>query len=296
MLFVLLMLGMFLRKREIITAQGEKCITDLAIYITLPAVILESFQIEFNWQILMRFLTVFLVACGIQLGSGLLNLVLYKNQPEERRKVLKFATLGSNSGLLGTPVAEGIWGAEGLTLASIFLVPVRTVMWSVGMGYFTSAPNLKALAKKALSQPVILATIFGLVQLGLQFKLPGVAALTVEKLADANTGLAMLVVGSILAKMDWRTVAEKTVLFYAFIRLFFIPGLVLAGCMAAGVGSLVTQLSVVLAGMPAACNTALLAEKYEGDSVFASKCVVFTTLLSMVTIPLWCIAMSFAGV
>ena len=50
--------------------------------------------------------------------------------------------------------------------------------------------------------------------------------------------------------------------------------------------------SVVLAGMPAASVTAILASKYEGDETFATQCVVFTTILSMATIPLWCLILA----
>lgn len=31
---------------------------------------------------------------------------------------------------------EGIFGAEGLMLTSIFLIPQRMAMWSVGVSYF----------------------------------------------------------------------------------------------------------------------------------------------------------------
>ncbi|MFQ8842227.1 MAG: hypothetical protein ACLR8P_16315 [Clostridium fessum] len=50
-------------------------------------------------------------------------------------------------------------------------------------------------------------------------------------------------------------------------------------------------ISVVLAAMPAASTTAILAAKYGGDEVFATKCVVFTTLLSMVSAPVWCMVL-----
>ena len=32
----------------------------------------------------------------------------------------------------------------------------------------------------------------------------------------------------------------------------------------------------------------VLAEKYGGDSAFASKCVAVSTVLSLITTPLWC--------
>ena len=66
------------------------------------------------------------------------------------------------------------------------------------------------------------------------------------------------------------------------------PLLIWGGCRLAGIDSLVTNISVVLAGMPAASVTAILAEKYDSDAEFA-RCVVLSTLLSVVTVPLLCI-------
>ena len=43
------------------------------------------------------------------------------------------------------------------------------------------------------------------------------------------------------------------------------------------------------AGMPAASTAAVMAAKYQTDEIFATKCVVFSTLLSMITVPLWCL-------
>ena len=60
------------------------------------------------------------------------------------------------------------------------------------------------------------------------------------------------------------------------------------GCRLCGADSLVTGVSVVLAAMPMGGVTAVLAEKYGGDSAFASKCVAVSTVLSLITTPLWC--------
>ena len=49
----------------------------------------------------------------------------------------------------------------------------------------------------------------------------------------------------------------------------------------------------VLTGKPLSSRpsgtTAILAEKYNGDSAFASKCVAVSTALSLITTPLWCL-------
>ena len=76
---------------------------------------------------------------------------------------------------------------------------------------------------------------------------------------------------------------------YGIIRLFLMPLVVLVGCRAAHVGQLATGVAVVLAGMPMGGTTTILAEKYGADSTFASKCTAISTVLSLITTPLWCL-------
>ena len=51
MFFVLLLVGYILRKLNIISTQGRKCLTDLVIDVILPANIICSFMIELNDEI-----------------------------------------------------------------------------------------------------------------------------------------------------------------------------------------------------------------------------------------------------
>ena len=45
--------------------------------------------------------------------------------------------------------------------------------------------------------------------------------------------------------------------------------------------------SVLMTGMPAGATAAIFAARYHSDAAFATRCVVLSTLLSMVTLPLW---------
>lgn len=289
MLFSLMILGLFLKKRGLITDGNKGLLTDLVINVTLPCSIVKSFQMEFNREILNSCMVIFLVAMGIQVGSYVFSYILYRGVDIKHRKVLQYATICSNAGILGNPIAEGIFGALGLLYASIYLIPQRTFMWSMGLTYFTESPDKKSLVKKVATHPCIIAVAIGLFLMIFQLKLPGFVNQTVKTLAGANTGISMLFIGSILAGVSLRSLWNKLTVYYAFIRLFMIPFLVWAVCYAFGLDHVVTGVSVVLAGMPAASVTAILAAKYNCDEVFATKCVVSTTLLSMATVPLWCI-------
>lgn len=291
MLFSLMIIGAVLKRTGIITEEGKKVLADLVIYITLPCSILKSFEIEFSEEIVLSSAVILVISCLIQAGCYILNLFLYRRIAPEKKKVLLYATMTSNAGILGNPIAEGIFGAMGLFYASIYLIPQRAVMWSLGMTYFTESPDKKTLVKKVCTHPCILAVFLGFVLMLAQYRLPGFIGATVRSLSNANTAVSMIFVGTVLAAAKPSSLVNGITCFYSFIRLAFIPAIVLLGCRLAGVGPLVTGVSVVLAGMPAASVTAILASKYGGDEVFATKCVVFSTLLSMITVPLWCMVL-----
>ena len=289
MLFTIMILGYIFRKAGMISDEGKSLLTDLVLYVTLPASIIKSFQIEFDHQILVSCIVVIVVAAGIQVGAWLLGMILYPGFPDERKKVLQYATICSNAGILGNPIAEGIFGSMGLLYASIYTIPQRTFMWSIGLTYFTQAPDMKTLIKKVSTHPCIVSVVIGMLIMVFQIPVQGFLSLTIKNIAGGNTFLAMSLVGTILAEVPFRSLPEKDTVYYSFIRLFFIPFLVYLACHFAQVDSLVTGVSVVLSGMPSASVTAVLAAKYGKDEVFATKCVVLSTLLSMVTVPLWCL-------
>ena len=97
----------------------------------------------------------------------------------------------------------------------------------------------------------------------------------------------MMVIGMILADIDLKTLADKTVVIYTIHRLVIIPLIVLGVLYFLPVSHLVRGVSVLLAAMPAGATTSMLAAKYDRDPAFATKLVVFSTLCSIPAIIAW---------
>ena len=114
MLFSIMILGLLLKKKGVIKEQSQELLTDLVVYVTLPCSIVRSFEIEFDHEILVNCLIILIVALGIQVGSYILSFILYPHMGERRKKVLQYATICSNAGILGNPIAESIFGPLGL--------------------------------------------------------------------------------------------------------------------------------------------------------------------------------------
>lgn len=143
--------------------------------------------------------------------------------------------------------------------------------------------------RKTLTHPCIIAAVVGMVLLITQLQLPAFLGNTIKSVSSCNTALSMILIGVIMHDGGFRKLLNRDVVYYCLTRLGLIPWLVLLGCRLLGIDALATGVSVILAAMPMGGTTAILAAKYGCDAAFAGKCVAVSTLLSIVTTPLWCL-------
>lgn len=289
-MLVLLFTGFLLVKGKVVSEEFRKAMTDFIIRFILPCNIVKSFLMEFDAQILRDCMAVLLVSCATQLFSIVLGRVLYGRAPDGRRQPLLYGIQVSNAGFLGSPIVEGLYGAQGLLYASVYLIPQRIMMWSLGVACFSGSTG-KGVVKKVLTHPCIIAVFIGLVLMLSQISLPQWLSQPLGMVGGCNTALSLLVVGGVLAELDPKSVVNRQTVFYCLIRLVLIPLAVLGGCLALGLERLVVQCAVVLAGMPAPLTTAMLASQYGKDEPFAVSLIFLSTVASMATIPLLCLLM-----
>ena len=141
--------------------------------------------------------------------------------------------------------------------------------------------------KKIFTHPCIIACEIGIVLMLTGWRPPQILEETITSVSNCNTAMSMLVIGMILADADPKTIIDKDVLFYTFIRLLIIPFCVFIPCWLLHIDSLVMGVSVILAAMPAGATTTILASKYDCEEEFSVKLVVFSTAASLITTPLW---------
>ena len=289
-LFALMLVGAILKKKGIIDANGKKCLTDLCINVVIPCNIFKSCLIEFNMEIFR--------SCGLLLRAAVimqavcltLNKFIFNRYVPQRRKVLQYCTIVPMSGFLGNPIAEAIYNEIGVLYTSIFLIPMRIIMLSGGTTYFVEDEKVdkKKVAKNVLTHPCLVAIYLGLICMVTQVKLPSVITATVRYLGNCNSALTMLIVGTILADVKITTIFNKDTALFSVFRLVILPAAALAVGLGLGLDTTSLGISVLMTGMPAGATAAIFAARYNSDALFATRCVVMTTLASMVTLPIWC--------
>lgn len=314
MMFLLVGVGAFMKKKGILGPESRGVITDLVLDFILPCNIINSFRAEFDISIFRRFAVVLMISVGVQVVSYTISRFIYNSKEDAVKKVLQYCTIVSNSGFLGLPIIDGVFGAEGVMYASVFLIPMRIMMWSAGIACFTESPDMKSVVKKLALHPCIIALYIGLPLLVLQQPLgagydwilmnsAAPVRIVVKMVVTAfdkmlrsaggcTTTLTMILIGTMLAEVKFRDFLNMDALYISAIRLGLLPLIVLVICKICHVDALLTGVCVLLTGMPAGSTSAILAAKYNCDYHFATKCVVVSTLLSMLSIPIWCMLMA----
>ena len=171
---------------------------NFCLYVTLPFNIFHSFQMEWEWSMLKSFAQVLFLATGYCILSIIMSCIFYRKAEPDKRKPLRYGTIVSNGGFLGNPVIEGIYGTNGLFYASVFMLPVRIVMWSVGTSCFMKEKS-ESLVKKVLTHPCIVAIYLGLFVMIAGMSFPVSVENTISGISSCNTPLSMMLVGMILA-------------------------------------------------------------------------------------------------
>lgn len=286
MLFLLMGVGFLTAKLNMVDAHIRGALTNLVINIILPCNIVYSFMVGFDKDLLRALALMVAVGVGIQVMCVVLNKFIYNWVPQQQRVVMQYATVCSNSSFMGNPVVEGLFGSGALVYASAFLITLRVTMWTAGLSYFTTTTR-KETAKKLATHPCIIATVVGFVLFFTSFQPPVFITKAIYSVGSCTTALSMIIVGNILAQINPRTIFSKLSFVYSAIRLVVLPGIVLGVLYFLQPPWPVADVSVVLAAMPAGTTTAILAERYGADAEFGAKIIFVSTILSMLTIPLW---------
>jgi len=280
-LLCLILVGLIAAKVRIVDEHARFSMSDLILNVFLPCNILSSFFGASRSQ-LPSLGIILLISLGIIVFSLLLSLLAFKKTKPEQKKVLLYATIISNASFLGNPVVESIFGLDGLTYASAYLIPLRISLWTIGLAVFTGG---KGNLKKVFLHPCLLATYAGLIVMIAGFSPPSLVSRLVFSLGNCTTPLSMIVVGNILAIVDPKKLISSLTIWFSFIRLLLIPLFVMGILLIFRPDPMVSGISVLLSGMPAPVTTTILADKYGADKELACKIVFVSTVLSIITIP-----------
>ncbi|MFZ3130646.1 MAG: AEC family transporter [Desulfosporosinus sp.] len=286
-ILLMIMIGYICKKLGYMNKEVTRGVTEILLNIAIPAIAISSFNQDLPASALSSAIILFIFAVVSNVVSILLGTFLFKKYPTNQKVVMQFIVVFTNCGFMGYPVMESIFGSIGVFYASIYCVVFNLFLWTYGLMLFTGVSDWQTL-KKALVNPGTLSTVFGLVLLLTPLELPAFAAKLVTTVGGLTTPLAMIVIGAMLAEVKFSEMFQGIHVYYgSFLRLLVLPATAFLVLKLLHVDQLTLAACVMLTAMPPASNTVIFAEKFERDSLLASKIVVLSTGLSIITIPLF---------
>ncbi len=285
-LFGLMAFGFAGAKTKLITEIGTKTMSNILLYLVTPCLIINSFNIEFDPNKLIGLIVCFVSALLIHLGTILIVHLVFRGNSDRRLRVLRFACIFSNAGYMGLPLQQAVLGAEGVFYGAIYVAVFNIVLWTYGV--ICSTGDVKAVSgKKLLANPGIIGVLIGFVFFFTPLTIPDVAGSIIGSMASLNTPIAMMIIGFYLASSDiLKALKDKAIYFVTFIRLIAVPLSALGIMYLCGIRDTVLVSTITAASAPVATATSLFATKFDNDIELSVNLVSFTTVLSIITMPL----------
>ena len=286
LMFVYVVTGIIMAKTNILKHEGRSSFINLLLDITLPCMILNSFNVDISIAELIAAGEIMVISTACTLIAWGLSKLFWRNEPPNRRAVLDFATLFSNAGNAGMPIVASVFGAQGVFYASFYLLPVRVLIWTLGLSFFVDGGSKRERMMILLKTPSLVVVFIGIALMFMPFKLPGVLSVAIKNMGDMTGPLSMMIIGAALGESDIRAAFDLGAFKLTAVRLAVLPIIYMVLMKWAGVETILWQVAVVLTAMPAAANTEIIAEMYGKDYQFAARCVVVSTIVSLVSVPL----------
>ncbi len=284
-LFLIMLVGLLVAKLNIFTHEVRHKLSRFLLYITAPMLILKNFQIDYSRNLLINMGIVSIIAF-VLFGAGILaGYIAWKKSPEDKRSVLHYATAFPNCGYLGYPVLGGLFGAEGIIYVAIFVMVFNIYMWTLGVRIFAGKTDKWY---KPFLRPALIAVVVGIFMFIFSIKFPKPIYNALDMVGSMTSPLAMLLVGAYLADSKIKEIfGEKYIYLLSIFRFLVWPTLMFFILKPFNFEPVMYASCVLLSSMPAAANTVIMATRFNKNPKFASELVALTTLISLISIPIW---------
>lgn len=287
-LFVIMFMGYAVVKAGLMKSSESKSVSVIMVYLVIPCVILNAFQVEYTPDVQKGLLLACAAAVAVHILFLLLTAILKK--PLHLDVIERATIIYSNAGILVIPLVQELLGQEYVIYSSAYIAIQLILIWTHCKNMLCEEEKLEW--KKVLLNVNIISIIAGVVLFIFRIQLPSGAQDVLNMMNNMIGPLGMLLAGMVIAEVPLKTVfTRKRIYLSAALRLFIYPVFVL-GLMkviqtfASIQDSKQILLTVYLASITPACATVTsMAQLYDKDAAYSSSLYVLTTLLSIATMP-----------
>ncbi len=291
-MFILILVGYICYKLKLIDESFNKKLSDLLLMLVSPFLIFNSFQREFSKELL----TGLLISLGLAVITHLFGIlaayVLLRGRNPDV-VIERFSVIYSNCGFIGIPIINGIFGSEGVFYITAYITIFNLFLWTQGLIMMNGVQSPKTMIKTLIS-PTLVSIILGFIFFIAQIRVPAIIFDSMEYVAAMNTPLAMIIAGVTIAQTNiWKIFIKPRIYLAVFLKLIFIPVIVLLIYSKLQLEVPVLAAAVLAAACPTGATGTVFAIRYQKNALYASEIFAMTTLGALITIPVIMAVMDF---
>ena len=298
-LLISIILGYFLRQIKMLDDPVVNSLNKLCFKVFLPVYLFHSIyttniSASFNGR-----LALFGIAGVLAFFALLMIVVPFLEKENPRRGVMIQAMFRSNFALFGLPVAISICGEQDIGPTSLMIgiiVPIYNILAVVTLETFRGGrPNPRKITRGILTNPLIIASVLGVLLNLLKFPLPDAILSSANSIGRVATPLALVALGGRFQFSSIRSFRRQLAISVVG-KLIISPVIMVLLGIALGFRNEMLIPILIMFAAPTAVSSFPMAQQMDGDSDLAAALVVFTTIFSIVTIFLWVFVLKQLGV
>lgn len=281
-LFLVVLAGVLCRRLGYFTDETIRGTTQLVVNVTLPCLTVYNMQRPFAMDVLQNFLMTLALSLAFMLLALYGTLFLFRGRPHDRLAVMANLEGLSNCGFMGYPIILAI-NPDWMIYAVAYNVAYTFITWTIGVSLYGDKGAVSL--RRALVNPNVISAFVGFALFCLNITLPAIARETLSLIGGLTTPLSMLLIGTRVCGIRPRDFSDIDYHLCALLRLLVLPLVVYAVMRPLPLSPAVAGTIFILTAMPSGTMSAMQAELYGGDKLFAARAIAYSTLLSLITVP-----------
>lgn len=293
-LLVLLAVGVLLNKIGFLKADVTKAMNKVVALVLLPVLVFNNIYKSSSGDLFNGSVIIFCVVAIF--AEFTIAMVAVRFLTKDRRKmgVMLQGMFRSNYVIFGIPIAISLYGETGSTAAAILtmaVIPCYNILAVFALEMFNGSKiTVTGILKKIITNPLIIASILGIVFSAFKIEMPVFLSDPINSIAACATPMAFIFLGASFAFNDIKDHAKELFETVA-VRLIIFPLIIVSIAVFMGFRDVWLVVILTVFGAPTAVSSFSLAQTLGGDDKLAGNIVVFTSLCSIITMFIWIFAL-----
>lgn len=297
-LFAIMFTGYLLRKLNIIDSAMNHGLNKFIVYFAYPCLIVHNIgTLDLSREMIFNFVfMVVLTLCFFVIST--VYVYFYsklRKFPKANSNIVEFASVAPNDGFMGFPIALIFFGEKGLLFMLAHNAALNLYFFTHGLrlvrrnkeGKRKLTPGaIPKAVMKLITNPNILGLFVGFIISISGWHIPSALSQYLQYIGQVATPMAMIFIGSTLAECKVKEMVKDHIVIEASInKLIILPLITLGAALVLPLNPLMKACLILGGAFPTGATVSMLAEQEGQDQKMSSKILFFSTVLSIITIP-----------